>query len=113
MSFSKPADGVIFADDKLEKAFLDLPDDDWLKKAIQRAISDLKENIFAGESIRKELIPKEYKKSYGVDNLWWFPLPKAWRLIYSVITPSNVEILALILEYFDHKNYAKRFGYKT
>ena len=66
-----------------------------------------------GEHIRKELIPKEYKKKYCIDNAWWFPLSKGWRLIYSVVTPSNVEILAVILEYFDHKNYAKRFGYKT
>jgi len=84
-----------------------------LKKALRKSIRDLKTNVFSGERISKKLIPKEYKQKYNIDNLWWFQLPNAWRLIYSVITPSNVEILALIVEYFDHKNYAKRFGYKT
>lgn len=109
----KRADGVVFADDNLERTFNALPEDDWLKKALRRAIFDLKENVFAGERIPKNLMPKEYKQKYAVDNIWWFPLPNAWRLIYSVITPSNTEILAVILEYFDHKNYARRFGYRT
>ena len=113
MRLKKRADGVIFADEKLEKAFESLSEEDWLKKALRKAIEDLKENVFAGESISKKLIPKEYKKKYRVDNLWWYPLPNAWRLIYFIITPSNVEILAVILEYFDHKNYTKRFKYKT
>lgn len=113
MRLQKKADGVIFADEKLERAFESLSEEDWLKKALRKAIEDLKENVFAGENIPKKLIPKEYKNKYQVDNLWWYPLPNAWRLIYSVITPSNVEILAVILEYFDHKNYAKRFKYKT
>ena len=113
MGLEKRADGVVFADNKVEKAFNELSEDDWLKKALRNAIQDLKKNVFAGENIRKELIPKEYKKKYGIDNAWWFPLSSGWRLIYSIVTPSNVEILAVILEYFDHKNYAKRFGYKT
>jgi len=107
----KPADGVVFADDKLEKAYNSLEDDDWLKKAVKKAIDNLKENIFCGERIPQKQIPKEYKTKYGIDNLWWYPLPNAWRLIYSVITPSNVEILAVILEYFDHKNYERKFRY--
>lgn len=113
MRLQKRADGIIFADDKIEKAFNTLAEDDWLKKALRKAIEDLKQNVFAGERIPQKLIPKEYKKKYGVDNAWWFPLSSGWRLIYSVLTPSNVEILAVILEYFDHKNCAKRFGYKT
>lgn len=113
MRLQRRADGVVFADDKIEKAFYSLSEEDWLKKALRKAIDDLKENVFAGENIPKRLIPKEYVKKYQVDNLWWFPLPNGWRLIYSILTPSNVEILAVVLEYFNHKNYAKRFGYGT
>lgn len=111
MRLRKPANGVIFADDKIERAYNSLDDNDWLKKAIKKAIDNLKENIFFGERISKKQIPKEYKIKYGTDNLWWYPLPNAWRLVYSVITPSNVEILAMILEYFNHKDYERRFGY--
>ena len=111
MGFIKPADGVIFADDKLESAFNSLEENDWLKKAIQKAIKDLTENIFCGDRIKKELIPKEYLQKYGIDNLWWYPLPNAWRLVYSVFTPSNVEILAVIIDYSNHKDYERKFGY--
>ncbi|MBU0760433.1 MAG: hypothetical protein KJ600_04725 [Nanoarchaeota archaeon] len=109
--FRKPADGVVFADDKIEGAFNSLREDDWLKRAIQRAIDDLKINVFCGERIPKKQIPKEYIQKHGIDNLWRYSLPNAWRLIYSVIAPSNVEILAVILEYFNHKNYERRFRY--
>ncbi len=109
--FSKPADGVIFADDKIEDNFNSLENDNWLKRSVQRAIDDFKENAFCGERIRRERIPKEYTKKYEIDNLWWYPLPDGWRLLYSIMTPSNVELLAVIIEYMDHKNYERRFGY--
>jgi len=110
MGFIKPADGVIFADNTLEEAFNSLPEEDWLKKSVKRAIDKLTENVFAGEKIKKELIPKEYIKKYQIDNLYWYPLPEGWRLVYSVIA-DKVEILAVIIEYFDHKNYERRFKY--
>lgn len=111
MGLIKPADGVVFADDKIENAYNSLDDGDWLKKAVKKAIDGLKENIFSGESIPKKQIPKEYRIKYGIDNLWRYPLPNAWRLVYSIVTPSNTEILAVILEYFSHKDYERRFGY--
>lgn len=106
----RPADAVIFADEKTEDAFNSMSEDDWLKKAIKRAISNLKQNVFCGERIKKRLIPKEYIKKYGIDNLSWYKLPQGWRLVYSIVA-NNVEIIALIIEYFDHKNYERRFGY--
>lgn len=107
----KPADEVIFADEKLEQTFNSLKESDWLKKALVKAISDLKENAFSGEAIKKELIPDFFIKKYGIDNLFWYPLPNAWRLVYSLTTPDTVKILAIIIEYFDHKNYERRFNY--
>ncbi len=112
MRFRKPADGVTFADDELEKAFNSLTDNSPLKKSINKAIVDLKENIFCGEPIKKEIIPKEYVKKYKINNLWWYPLSEGWRLVYSVVNPNDVEILAVIIEYFDHSNYERRFKYK-
>ena len=109
--FIKPADNVIFAEDSVEQAFLSLPESDKIKKAINRAIEDLRENIFCGESIPKKQIPHEYIKKYGISNLWWYPLPDGWRLVYSIITPSNTEIIAVIIKYFDHKTYERKFGY--
>ena len=111
MAFVKPANKVIFADEKFENEFNSLPEGNWLKKAIQRAIINLKENAFCGERIKKELIPKDYIRNYNIDNLLWSPLPNSWRLVYSIIAINNAEIIAIIIEYFDHKNYERRFGY--
>ena len=110
MRLIKPAKAVIFTDNKIEEEFNSFEEENWLKKAIKRAIENLKQNAFCGERIRKELIPKEYIRKYNIDNLFWYQLPNAWRLVYSVVA-DNVEILALIIEYFDHKNYERKFGY--
>jgi|SRR3989338_5307524 len=107
----KPASEVKFIEQYLEDNFVSFPEKNPIKKGIQRAINRLKENVFCGERIEKRLIPKEYILKYDIDNLWWYPLPDGWRLVYSIATNES-EILAIIIEYFDHKNYAKRFGYK-
>jgi len=112
MTLSKPADGIVFAEKELENAFINLAENSPLKKSIRKTMNKLKENIFSGEHIPKDRIPKDYVRKYKIDNLWWCPLSDAWRLVYSIITPSNVEILAVIIEYFNHKNYEQRFGYK-
>ena len=111
MALSKPADGVVFVENELEDAFNKLAENSPLKKSIRRTINKLKSNVFAGENIPKDRIPKEYIQKYKIDNLWWCSLSDAWRLVYSIATPSNIEILAVIIEYFNHKNYERRFGY--
>ena len=110
MALRKPADSVIFAKEELEKEFNSLEEGNWLKKAISKAIDDIKENIFCGEQIKKDRIPKDYIRNYKITNLWWYPLPDGWRLVYSIITNKS-EVLATIVEYFDHKNYERKFGY--
>lgn len=72
MPFSKPASGVIFAEEKIEEEFNSLQEGSWLKKSINKAIADFKQN--------------------------------------SIIT-DNFEIVVRIIEYFDHKNYERRFKY--
>ena len=111
MGFAKPADAVIFADDRLQQLFNSFPDENWLRKSIKKVIEKLKQNAFCGERIKKELIPKEYIQKYDINNLFWIQLPNANRLVYSVIA-NSIETLAVIIEYFDHKNYERRFGYQ-
>ena len=102
---------VKFISDELEKDFNSLKDDDFIKKAIIRAIQDLKENAFCGIQIPKKLFPKEYVKKYGIKNLWKYDLPKGWRLLYTVTGENEVELISAILEWFNHKDYERRFGY--
>jgi Txe/YoeB family toxin of Txe-Axe toxin-antitoxin module len=81
-----------------------------LHKFISRAIDDLKENPFCGIPIPKRLIPKIYIRKYGINNLWKYNLPGAWRLLYS-IAGNRVKIVAIILEWLSHKEYERRFKY--
>ena len=103
---------VIFVDKKLEEIYFNLNDADPLKKAIKKAIEKIKQNAFSGESIPKRIIPKEYFKKYKIDNLWLMDLSKSARLIYSITTPNEVEILSIIIDFFeDHKKYERKFKY--
>ena len=65
----KPAKEIKFMERHIEDDFLSLPNNHLIKKGIQRAIINIKENVFVGENIRKELIPKEYIQKYSIDNL--------------------------------------------
>ena len=80
--------------------------DQWFLTSIEK----LKENVFCGENIPKKQIPRFYIIKYNIDNVWWYPLPDGWRMIYSIIADKS-EIIALILEYFSHKEYERRFNY--
>ncbi len=111
MAFSKPASGVVFAEEELEKAYSQLAENSPLKKSIKKTIGKIKTNIFLGENIPKGRIPKEFIQKYKIDNLWWCPLSDAWRPVYSIVTPSKIEILAVIIKYFSHKDYERSFGY--
>jgi len=110
MRIIKPSK-VIFANNKIEKEFYSLDESNEIKKYIKRAINDIKQNAFCGIQLPKRLIPKEYAQRYGIKNLWKYDMPDGWRLIYSITTPNKVEIISIILEWFSHPEYERRFGY--
>lgn len=110
MRIIKPCQ-IVFADDKIEKEYNNLSEDDIIKKWINRAKEDIKKNAFCGIPIPKRLIPKEYVQKYKIKNLWKYDLPDGWRLVYSITTPNKIEIISIILEWFDHPNYERRFHY--
>jgi len=104
---------VKFINDKLEKEYLELSEDDRLKKRINWIIERIKENPAFGRPISKKLIPREYRNQ-NVDNAYWIKLSegRGWRLIYTLTAENEVEIVAIILEWFTrHKDYDRRFGY--
>jgi len=105
---------IVFADEKVKEAFDRLknsPDEKRLYNNLIRAFKDIEESPNAFIHIKQKLIPKEYIKKYGIDNLWKYDLPNGWRLLYS-LGREEIEIIAIILEWLDHKNYEKRLGYK-
>ncbi len=108
-----PSD-IRFVDESIREAFYKLEKGDnserELFKFINQALDNIEENAFCGIQIPKRTIPKEYISKFGVKNLWKYDLPKAWRLIYSIVN-DEIVVVSLVLEWFDHKNYEKRFKY--
>jgi len=102
---------IEFANEKIEQEFENLPENNEIKRHIKNAFEEIKQNAFCAIPIPKKLIPKEYVQKYGIRNLWKYDLPDGWRLLYSITTPSKVEILSIILEWFNHHDYEKKFNY--
>ena len=48
---------------------------------------------------------------YGIENLWIYNLRSGWRLVYSVSSPDKIEILAVVLDWMDHKDYERLFNF--
>jgi len=105
---------VGFISKKLEQQFELLKEgkfeDKQLYELIDRSIKDLKKNPQIGTKIQKKLWPKKYIKKYEITNLWKYDLPNAWRLIYTIET-DEIRIVNIILEWFDHKEYNRKFKY--
>jgi len=105
---------VGFISEKLKGEFESLKEgkyeDKQLYSFIDRALDDLKENPECGVKVPKGYWPKEYTKGYGVLNLWKYNLPNAWRLVYT-LESDGVKIVSIVLEWFNHDDYEKRFGY--
>lgn len=105
---------VAFITGKLKEQFQYLKEgkfeDKQLYEFINRALDDLKQNPTCGIKIPKKLWPKEYVQRYSITNLWKYDLPNAWRLVYT-IESDEVKIVSIVLEWFDHKDYEKRFNY--
>lgn len=106
---------VMFADKNISRAYEKLEnsqnqDDRKLFAQIKEAIDELKKDPFCGIEIPKKIIPKRYIQLYEVDNLWKYDMRNGWRLIYTNVA-DEVKILSVVLEWFDHSEYEKRFGY--
>ncbi|MCW1299429.1 MAG: hypothetical protein QXD02_03855 [Candidatus Parvarchaeum sp.] len=102
---------VVLVDKKLENLLTRAKTDEpKVYKFLNRAFDDLKKDPECGIQIPKKLIPKYYIQRYGIDNLWKYNLPNAWRLMYS-IKGSDVSVIAVVLEWLPHKEYERRFGY--
>src|SRR3989344_2065043 len=105
---------VAFIDKEKESSFNDLKEgkfeDKELYKFISRAKQDLLNNPLCGIRVKESLIPKEYFQKYGINALWKYDLPNAWRLLYTIIG-NEVKIVCVILEWMTHKEYERKFNY--
>jgi hypothetical protein len=103
-----------FVNEKVKESFYKLENGDnqerELFKLINQALDNIEENSFCGVQIAKKLIPKEYLQKSEIKNLWKYDLPRGWRLMYSIVR-DEIIVVSVILEWFDHKNYERKFKY--
>ena len=103
---------VRFVDEKLKEAFEKLKEkDNELHEELEKAFSEICKNSFCGRNVKKDLIPKEYIQKYGLNNLWIYNLKEGWRLLYFITTPDKIEVLAIVLDWMDHKDYERLFKF--
>jgi len=90
---------IFFADENIKKEFNELNngkiEEQELYLQLKQAFENLKTNAFCGIQIPKKLIPKVYTQKYGIDNLWEYNLPNAWRLLYSV-GREGIKVISII-----------------
>ena len=102
---------IRFADSKLKETFEGLKNsDERLYKEVEKALNDICKNSFCGRNVKKNLIPKSFIQKYGINNLWIYNLRKDWRLLYS-IGRDEIELIAIILDWMNHKDYEKLFKF--
>ena len=100
-----------YVDEKVKKNFEKLKKrDSEFYRHIANALKNIKEDPACGIKIPVKLIPKEWKKKYFINNLYKYNLPHAWRLFYS-LSGNQIEIIAIILGCFNHKEYERIFNY--
>jgi mRNA-degrading endonuclease RelE of RelBE toxin-antitoxin system len=103
---------IQFIDEKIKKEFkiLRTSNNKELYRALNKALRKIEDNAFSGIQIPKRLIPPEYLKKYNIHNLWKYNLSKSWRLLYS-IESNEIIVIAIILEWMNHKEYERKFRY--
>jgi len=93
--------------------YLSLREGDAFKRAIGSGLDVLKNDMFAGEQIKKRRIPKYYVEKYSVNNLYRLRLDRARRCCYTIVADSEGTKVVVLEIFPDHKSYDRRFGYKT
>jgi hypothetical protein len=96
--------------EKYQELKVGRPEDIRIYLLIDKASDILKIKPFHGIQVKREGIPKKYFKEFGIDNLWKYDLSDDWRMIYTITGDENI-ITVQIIEWFDHKDYDRRFGY--
>lgn len=79
-------------------------------KELERAFMSISTNEFHGRQVKKKLIPKELIKKHEINNLWIYNLSSDWRLLYSLVN-EEIQVLAIVLDWMDHKDYEKLFNF--
>ena len=72
----------------------------------------LKENMYSGELIKKNQIPPDYIKRYGVNNLYRYAHHEGYRSCYTILNVKGVGVCPFVLDLLSHEQYDKIFHYR-
>lgn len=107
---------VTFIDSSLNQTLKKLKEgkksDKELYSSIVKAIEHLKTSPLDSIIIKKKQIPKSYIKEYGINNLRLIKLNRNWRLVYTIAS-DDIQIVSIILDFFNHKEYEQKFEYTS
>jgi len=92
--------------------FSSLDKESYLYRIIKEGLDTLKEDMFAGTKIQKKKFPKEYVEKYQINSLFKLNLDRRNRLTYTILAEGRDKIV-IVIEFLDHKTFARRFGYRT
>ena len=98
---------------EINELYANLREGTQLKRILDNAFDSLQNNLFAGDRIKKEQIPKYYIENYGINNLYRLRLDKIRRLCYTLIADEEGSKIVILEIFLDHKSYDRRFGYQT
>ena len=79
-----------------------------IKKGIKMLKQDYRKGVHISKKNRRAYEP--FIKKYNITNLWKLNVSKDWRLIYTV-QGTEVEVVSVILESLNHKEYDRVLGY--
>jgi Txe/YoeB family toxin of Txe-Axe toxin-antitoxin module len=104
-----------FIDPTIEKLYYELKEstrfeDKELYSNLKKAITKIQENPYCGIRVPSKLWSKEYITKYDIKILYKYDLSNGWRLTYT-IRGQQIEVISIIIEWFCHKKYERRFKY--
>jgi hypothetical protein len=79
-------------------------------KSVDTALTNISQNAYYGDRIQKKYLNKKIINKYGTDKILRVELVGFWRLLYTV-RGEEVNIIAFILDFMDHKEYSELFKY--
>jgi hypothetical protein len=80
-------------------------------KSLEIALTNIKNNPNYGNKISRKYLNKDIIKKYNTDKILRVELVGFWRLLYT-LKGNEVEIIAIILDFMDHKEYSELFRYR-
>jgi hypothetical protein len=79
-------------------------------KSLEVTITNIKNNPNYGNKISRKYLNKNIINKYKTNKILRVELVGFWRLLYT-LKGNEVEIIVIILDFMDHKEYSELFRY--